>query len=168
MNVDLALLVLRVVVGVVVLAHGLMKLGWFGKGGTVAGTAGWFASLGFKPGTFWAWVVVLAEVGGGVLTVLGLGGPIGPSLVAADMVVVTIVAHVPKGFWAGDGGWEFPAPVAAGAFAVALIGNGRWSFDGLLGLTFSDQLALIWGALMVAGVAVALILRMAAPKPKTA
>lgn len=167
MNADLALLVLRVAVGIVAMAHGLMKLGWFGKGGTVAGTAGWFASLGFRPGMFWAWVVVLAEVGGGLLTVLGLGGPIGPSLVAADLIVVTIVAHVPKGFWAGDGGWEFPAPAAAGAFAVALIGNGRWSLDGLLGLTYSDQLTTAWGTLMVVGVIIALVLHQTAPKPKT-
>jgi putative oxidoreductase len=168
MNVDLALLVLRVAVGVVIMAHGLMKLGWFGKGGTVAGTAGWFQSMGFRPGMFWAWVVVLAEVGGGLLMILGLGGPIGPSIVAADLVVVTVVAHLPKGFWAGDGGWEFPAPVAAGAFAVALIGNGRWSIDGLLGLSYSDQLVTAWGALMVVGVLIALILHAAAPKPKPA
>jgi putative oxidoreductase len=168
MNVDLALLVLRVAVGVVIMGHGLMKLGWFGKGGTVAGTAGWFASIGFRPGLFWAWVVVLAEVGGGLLTILGLGGPLGPGVVAADLVVVTIVAHLPKGFWAGDGGWEFPVPVAAGAFAVALIGNGRWSLDAALGLTYSDRLNLVWGGLMVVGVLIALILHAAAPKQKPA
>ncbi|HET9809124.1 MAG TPA: DoxX family membrane protein, partial [Candidatus Limnocylindria bacterium] len=56
-NSDLALLVLRVAVGVVVAMHGFMKLGWVGKGGTPAGTAGWFENyLGFKPGVFWAWV----------------------------------------------------------------------------------------------------------------
>jgi putative oxidoreductase len=169
MNMDLALLVLRLAVGVVIMGHGLMKLGWVGKGGSVSGTAGWFSSMGLRPGTFWAWIVVLAEAGGGLLTALGLGGPIGPGAVAADLVVVTIVAHLPKGFWAHEGGWEFPVPVAAGAFAVALIGNGRWSLDGALGLTYSDQLTYGWLALMAAGAVLALIARaLFAPKPKPA
>ncbi len=168
MNTDLALLVLRVAVGVVIFMHGAMKLGWVGKGGSVAGTGGWFDSLGMKPGLFWATVSVVAEAGGGALTVLGLGGPIGPGIVAADLVVVTIVAHLAKGFWAHQGGWEFPVPLAAGAFAVALIGNGRWSFDALLGLTYPDTLAQAWGALMVAGVVLVLAIRaVAAPKAAT-
>src|SRR5258708_38581581 len=100
---------------------------------------------------FWASVAVRAEAGGGFLPILGLGGPIGPGIVAADLVVVTLVARLPKGFWAHEGGWEFPVPVAAGAFAIALIGNGRWSLDALLGLTYSDQLTLAWLAIMAVG-----------------
>lgn len=168
MNVDLALLVLRVAVGVVIMGHGLLKLGWVGTGGSISGVAGWFNGLGFRPGLFWAWVSTLAETGGGLLTVLGLGGPVGPSVVAADLVVVTIVAHLPKGFWAQEGGWEFPVPLAAGAFAIALIGSGRWSLDALLGLSVPDQLALVWAAVLAAGVVLALVLHAAAPKPKPA
>jgi putative oxidoreductase len=169
MNADLALLVLRVVVGVVIMGHGLLKLGWVGKGGSISGVAGWFNGLGLRPGMFWAWVAVLAEAGGGLLTILGLGGFIGPGVVAADLVVVTVIAHLPKGFWAAEGGWEFPVPVAAGAFAVALIGNGRWSLDAILGLGYSDQLALAWAALLIVGVALAIILHTAfRPKPKPA
>lgn len=165
MHVDLALLVLRVAVGVVVFAHGAMKLGWVGKGGTPAGTAAWFDSIGLRPGVFWTWVVIVAEVGGGVLTVLGLGGPLGPGIVAANLVVVTIVAHIPKGFWAGEGGWEFPVPVAAGAFAIALIGNGRWSLDGALGLTYSTDLIYAWLAIVAAGAVLSLVIRAFASKP---
>jgi putative oxidoreductase len=168
MRVDLALLVLRVAVGVVIFPHGAMKLGWVGKGGTPAGPAGWFDSIGLRPGLFWAWVVILAEVAGGVLTILGLGGPIGPGIVAADLVVVTIVAHVPKGFWAGQGGWEFPVTLGAGALAIALIGNGGWSLDGTLGLTYSSQFVYAWLAIVAAGALLALAIRMFAPKPKPA
>jgi len=155
-NVDLALLVLRVAVGVVIIGHGILKWGWLGGGGSLSGAAGWFNGLGLRPGMFWALVSSLAEAGGGALTVLGLGGPIGPSVVAADLVVVTVVAHLPKGFWAHKGGWEFPVPLAAGAFAVALIGNGRWSLDALLGLALPDALVQAWGVLMVVGVVLAL------------
>ena len=165
-NTDLALLVLRIAVGVVIAMHGFMKLGWVGKGGSPAGTAGWFENyLGFKPGIFWAWVSIFAEALGGVLVALGLGGPFPAAAVAADLVVVTIVAHVPKGFWSGNGGWEFPVPLAAGALAVALIGNGQYSLDALLGLKYSDSLVGLWWIAMAVGVVVVLILRaMFAPK----
>jgi uncharacterized membrane protein YphA (DoxX/SURF4 family) len=117
MYLDIALLLLRVVIGGVVMMHGLLKLGLVGKGGSIPGVAGWFNSMGLRPGLFWAYAAVLGEAGGGILTVLGLGGPIGPGLLTGDLVVVTVVAHWPQGFWAGGGkvGWEFPVPLLAGA-----------------------------------------------------
>src|SRR5438445_10576393 len=164
---DLAFLILRVVIGGVVIPHGLLKLGVVGKGGSIAGVAGWFNSMGLRPGIFWAYVATLAEAGGGLLTVLGLGGPIGPGIMAADLVVVTAVAHWPQGFWAGGGkvGWEFPLPLAAGALAIALIGNGAWSLDALLGLNYSNSLLVGWLALMLVGDAAVFVSRaMFAPK----
>ena len=167
-NTDLALLVLRIAVGVVIAMHGFMKLGWVGKGGSPAGVAGWFeGQLGFKPGMFWAWVSILAEGLGGVLVALGLFGPFPAAAVAADLVVVTIVAHVPKGFWAGNGGWEFPVPLAAGAFAIAVIGSGAYSLDAILGLTYPENLVGLWWIAMVVGVALVFISRaLFAPKPQ--
>jgi putative oxidoreductase len=167
---DLALLLLRVAVGGVVVPHGLLKLGLVGKGGSVAGVAGWFQSLGLRPGMFWAVVATAAEAGGGLLTILGLGGPIGPGVLAGDLVVVTIVAHWNQGFWAGGGkvGWEFPLPLAAGALAIALAGNGQWSLDRLFGLTYPDWLLPTWLVLMAVGALLALGVRaMRAPKPAT-
>jgi putative oxidoreductase len=164
---DLALLVLRVVVGGVLIPHGLLKLGLVGKGGSIAGVAGWFDSMGMRPGVFWAWVATLAEAGGGLLTVLGLGGPIGPGILAGDLVVVTIVAHWSQGFWAGGGkvGWEFPVPLAAGGLAIALAGNGAYSLDRLLGLAYPDWLLPAWLVVVLAGVVLALGVRwMRAPK----
>ena len=166
---DVALLLLRVVIGGVVIPHGLLKLGWIGKGGSIAGVAGWFNSMGLRPGLFWAWVAALAEAGGGLLTVVGLGGPIGPGVMAADLVVVAVVAHWPQGFWAGGGkvGWEFPVPLAASALAIALSGNGAWSLDRLLGLVYPDWLLPAWLALMAAGALLALGVR-STQAPKTA
>lgn len=168
MTADIGLLVLRVVVGGVVAMHGFLKLGWVGKGGSIAGVAGWFNGLGLRPGVFWALTATAAEAGGGILTVLGLGGPIGPGLIAADLFVVTIVAHWAQGFWAGGGkvGWEFPLPLAAAGFAIAVLGNGAWSIDRLLGLTYPDWLTPAWLALMAAGAVLALVARAVfAPKP---
>jgi putative oxidoreductase len=155
---DLALVLLRVAIGGVVIPHGLLKLGFVGQGGSIAGVAGWFNSMGLRPALFWAYMAVLAEAGGGLLTVLGLGGPIGPGLLAADLTVVTVVAHWSQGFWAGGGkvGWEFPLPLAAGGVAIALAGNGSWSLDRLLGLSYPDWLLPTWLVLMVVGVVLAL------------
>src|SRR2546429_5383251 len=167
MYLDLALTPLRVAHGGAVIPHGLLKLGRVGQGGSIAGVAGWFNSMGLRPGLFWAYVAVLAEAGGGLLTVLGLGGPIGPGTLAADLVVVTIVAHWAQGFWAGGGkvGWEFPVPLAAGGLAIALAGNGAWSLDRLLGLTYPDWLLPAWLVLMAVGALLALGVRsLQAPK----
>lgn len=142
MNVDLGLLVLRVAIGGIVLAHGLLKIGWpiaeMGKGmAAVRATAGFFGSLGFWPAMFWA--------------------------------LVAIVAHWPQGFWVSQGkaGVEFPIPLTAGALAVALLGNGSWSLDGLLGLTYPDWLMSAWLALMLAGGLGLLAIRALRPKPAT-
>lgn len=161
MSADLGLLVLRLAVGGIVVAHGLLKLGWVGQGGSIGGAAGWFNGIGLRPGLFWALVATLAEAVGGLLTVLGLGGPVGPGLVAADLLVVAIVAHWSQGFWVSGGkvGWEFPVPLAAGGLAVALLGNGAWSLDAALGLTYPEWLLPSWAALMAAGVALALASR---------
>jgi len=169
MDADVGLFFLRVVVGLVVAMHGFMKLGWVGQGGSVAGVAGWFNSMGLRPGILWALTAVLAEAGGGVLMALGLGGPIGPGLVFADLLVVTIVAHWAQGFWVAGGkaGWEFPLPLAAAGFAVALVGNGAWSLDAALGLTYTAPFPALWLGFMFAG-AVAALLARAVFAPKAA
>src|SRR5207249_3244229 len=125
MYVDFALLVLRVAVGVVIIGHGILKWGWLGGGGSLTGVAGWFNGLGFRPGMVWALVASLAEAVGGALTVLGLGGPIGLSVGAAVLVVGTVVAHRPKGFWAevAERAAERPRPHAEHALERVVAGG---------------------------------------------
>jgi putative oxidoreductase len=174
---DPGLFILRLAIGGVVLAHGAIKIGWpisMGQRGmpAVRGVAGFFGNLGFWPPMFWALTAIVAEIGGSLLMILGLGGPIGPGLVFGDMLIVTIVAHVPAGFWAGGGkqmaGWEFPVPITAGALAVALIGNGGWSLDALLRLTYPDWLIPVWVGLMLLGDVVLLGIRASRQAPATA
>lgn len=171
MNPDLGLTVLRVAVGAVIMAHGAIKIGWPIALGPERGSAalrnvaGWFAGLGFWPPTFWAVVSVLAEVGGGLLILLGLGGPIGPGLVFGDMIVVTVVAHWSNGFWATKNGWEFPILLVAGSFALALVGFGAWSLDAGLGLTYPDWLPSAWLGLNVIGALALLAIRATRQSP---
>src|SRR2546423_12274188 len=105
---DLGLLILRLVVGAALAAHGSQKLfGWFGGGG-LTGTAGFIEMLGFRPARFWALMAGLGEFGGGLLLVAGLLSPLGSLGGIAAMLVATITAHWSKGFWNSDGGYELP------------------------------------------------------------
>ena len=77
MSFDLAILLIRVVFGLTVAAHGAQKLfGSFGGYG-IKGIAGWLGSMGFRPALLWAWLAGLTEFGGGLLMALGFLGPIG-------------------------------------------------------------------------------------------
>lgn len=160
---DLGLAVLRIVVGGILLAHGLQKFGYLGGGGLEGTRQMVEDSLGIRPGRFWALVVGVAEAGGGALMIVGLLGPIGPFAVAADMLVAAVTVHLGKGFWNKNAGYEFNLALGGGAIAAGLIGYGAWSLDALIGFVLPDILVLAWAALMFAGAAVALLSRASSP-----
>src|ERR1700674_2164187 len=99
MSVGLGLLILRVVVGLTVAAHGAQKLfGWWGG----PGMTGWTQSvrrLRIRPGQPLAGVAALSECGGGLLLALGLLWPLGSLAIAGAMLVAIATVHLPKGFW---------------------------------------------------------------------
>ena len=130
---DIALLVLRVVVGLFFAGHGAQKLfGSFGGHG-IAGTAGFFDSIGMKPGRRNAIAAGLAEFVGGLLLVFGLLTPVAATLLIAVMFVAILTVHKDNGPWVTDSGWEYNAVLIASAFAVAGAGPGEISLDDLLG-----------------------------------
>lgn len=148
---DLALLVLRVVIGAFFIGHGAQKLwGAFGGHG-LAGTAGFFESLGLKPARLHATAAGWAEFLGGVLLVLGLLTPLGAMMVIAVMTTAIITVHASKGPWNSDGGYEYTVVLAAAAFSLAGAGAGAWSLDSALGLELAGTgwalLALALGVL---------------------
>lgn len=129
---DLGLLTLRVGVGATLAAHGAQKLfGWFGGGG-LAGTGGFFDSVGFTPGKLNAVLAGAGEAGGGALLALGLATPVAGAAAAGTMVVAASM-HKDKGFFAQGGGYEYPAVLALTAASLALGGPGRLSLDAALG-----------------------------------
>ncbi len=103
--------------------------------------------LGFRPGRLFATAAAVGELASGVLVALGLGGPIGPALMLAVMIVAAISVHWNHGLFATSNGIELPLLYATGAFGLALIGPGRYSLDALLGLTTVWTPAITWGAL---------------------
>ena len=129
------LLLLRLVLGLLMAAHGSQKLfGWFGGHG-LAAVSGMFESLGFRPGRFFASAAALSEVGGGLLMALGFLGPVGPALMLAVMIVAAISVHWENGLFAMSNGIEVPLLYATGATALALTGPGGYSLDAWVGLT---------------------------------
>ncbi|HXG40470.1 MAG TPA: DoxX family protein, partial [Candidatus Limnocylindrales bacterium] len=130
---EIALAIPRVLVGLLMVGHGLQKLtGAFGGPG-LAGWAGALDGMGIRPGRVWAPIVAFAETVGGALLALGLFGPIGSLLVAADLAVAILVVHLARGLWSQNGGYEYPLVLIAVAVAAAIAGPVDWTLDRVLG-----------------------------------
>jgi putative oxidoreductase len=131
---SIGLLVARVVIGLMMAAHGAQKLlGWFGGYG-LNKTGEFFVQLGFQPGRAFAAAASLAEITSGLLLALGFLGPIGPALMISVMIVAMITVHWEHGLFATNNGVEVPLLYATAALALALTGYGRYSLDAWLGL----------------------------------
>lgn len=118
-NADLAAALLRVTMGAMFIAHAWMKIALF----TPAGTVAFFESLGF-PG-FLAYVVIAAELLGGIALILGLWSR-WVSLALLPIMLGAIYPHWGAGFFFSNegGGWEFPAFWSVALIVQALLGNG--------------------------------------------
>lgn len=161
---DLALFVLHVIVGLLFIGHGTQKLfGWFGGHG-LAGTAGFFESIGLRPGRLHAPAAGLAETVGGVLIALGLIVPLGAALIIAVMVAAVLTVHIGNGIWAQDSGVEHPLLTAIAVFALAGIGAGDWSLDAALDIDLASTgwALAAFGAGLVGGLGAVLSGRLAA------
>jgi putative oxidoreductase len=164
------LLLARLILGVLMVGHGTQKLfGWFGGYG-IAGTAGFFEQLGFRPGRLFVITASLSEVASGILIALGLFGPVGPALLLSVMIVAAISVHWKHGLFAGTNGIEVPLLYAAGALALAFTGFGPFALDAALGIdhAWTPELKLAALAVGVVGGVVNLLARRPAHVPATA
>ena len=119
---DHAALLLRVGLGVMFLAHGLMKFITF----TLPGTATFFESVGFPGWT--AYIVSPAEVLAGVALIVGFRTRL-VALLSLPILLGSIIPHAGAGwsFSNAGGGWEYPVYLVASAVVVALLGGGRYA-----------------------------------------
>lgn len=118
----LGALLLRLTLGVAFLAHGLMKVFMF----TIPGTVAYFESIGY-PGIF-AYLVILAEIGGGLLLILGVQVRL-VALLLLPTMIGALLEHTGNGwvFSAEGGGWEYPVFWIAALLAQALLGPGAYA-----------------------------------------
>jgi putative oxidoreductase len=127
--INVVLLILRLGVAAVFLAHGIRHI--FG-GGKIAGTGRWFESLGVRPGIVHAWVASVAEVAAGAGLVLGFLTPLCAAAVIGTMLVAWITNHWKNGFWVfhrPDEGYEYVMTLTFVGLALGTIGPGEWSVD---------------------------------------
>jgi putative oxidoreductase len=132
---DIALLIGRLVLGVVLFAHGWQKLMING----ISGTYGQFEKLGIPLAIVSASFTAFVEFVGGVLLIVGA---LTTTVIALDLVVMVGAAgfvHITHGIFAADGGWELVGVIAAVELALAATGPGRYSVDHLISTHRSEQ-----------------------------
>ena len=154
--IDWAMMLLRGVAGVVMLAHGIKHA----RGRTK--TANWFGSIGFRMPDLQWFASTATEVGVGILLIVGLG----TSFASAGLVAVMLVAfwsvHRAAGFWVTarpDEGWEYVLVLGSVGLAIAIAGPGAFSIDAAIGI--EDVFDGWVGAALVGGGAVAAAAQMA-------
>jgi putative oxidoreductase len=126
---QLGIAILRIVVGIIFLAHGAQKLFVIGFGNVTH----MFGSMGIPMPHVAAIVVTLVEFIGGILLVLGLGTRWAAILLAIDMAVAIGKVHLHNGLFSSKGGFEFPLALLAASIALALAGPGSPALESLGG-----------------------------------
>jgi putative oxidoreductase len=122
LNPPLAHFLIRLVLGIAFVVHGYPKL--FKN---FAGFSGWLGSMGFRPGKFWASLVIIAEFFGGIALILGFFVQIAAVLIAIDMLVAMWKAKWGKVGFADNGGWEIDLAYFIMAVSLILTGGGIYS-----------------------------------------
>lgn len=125
---DVTLLVTRVALGVVFVAHGWQKFTEWGLDGTSAA----FGQMGVPLPTVSAWFAAVVELAGGAALIAGIAVPLVGLLLAIDMVGALLIVHAGNGVFVSAGGFELVLTLAAAALLVAVSGAGRFSVDRLI------------------------------------
>jgi putative oxidoreductase len=145
-----ALAIVRVWVGIVMLAHGVKHFRGREK------TSNWLASIGYKQPKLQWLAMSASEIGAGILLIVGLLTSLAFAATASIMVVAYLTVHQKAGFWVTarpDEGWEYVATLLAASLAGGLLGPGEWSIDEAIDLAV--KLDGWWGLVIVLAGAVA-------------
>ncbi len=128
---NMAMLILRVAFGLTMAAHGYAKVF---KGGKLAGTAGWFDSIGMKPGALHARLAAGTEILTGIGLAIGLLTTFAAMGFVGIMLVAGYTVHRANGFFIVSEGWEYTFILAVAAVGIAMLGPGEWSLDNAIGI----------------------------------
>ncbi|MFT5760453.1 MAG: putative oxidoreductase [Cellvibrionaceae bacterium] len=128
----LSLLILRITIATVFMAHGSQKLfSWFGGYG-LEGTGQWMESIGLAPGYLMALLAGSGEFFGGLLLLFGLLTRASSLVLAITMFVAIFSVHFANGFFMSANGYEFAFVLLGASVALMFSGAGRYSLDALL------------------------------------
>jgi putative oxidoreductase len=161
-SIDIALLLVRLVLGVTMIAHG-WNHGW--GGGGIEGTTRWFAGVGLRPARMHALASILVEITAGAAILLGLFTPLAAAAVIGVMAVAGVAVHRSNGFFVFRDGYEYVLFVAVAALAVAIAGPGRLSVDELIDLRLTG---LVGGLIAMVGLLGAAVLLAVSWRPAPA
>jgi putative oxidoreductase len=125
---DLWYPMIRIVIGAILLVHGLSKLG-----AGLADVANYFAGHGLHPARGFAFVAIALETVGAVCIILGLFTRFVAAVITIGLVIVIVMVHLPNGFFVNENGLEYALLEAVVMFAIALRGGGPYSLDRLIG-----------------------------------
>ncbi len=161
---NVGLLILRILLGFIFIAHGSQKLlGWFGGTG-FSGQTAMMEAMGIRPSRLFALISTAGEFFGGLGTAFGLLTPFATAGILGSMAVAVIRVHWRNGFWNHTGGIEFPLSLGTLAFVLGLVGPGRYSLDAALVLHFPEPVTKIIVLAMTLAVALYAATRPAPPK----
>jgi putative oxidoreductase len=125
---DVAFAILRVIIGYILFMHGWAKF----KAGAAA-VAGSMAKNGLEPASGFAYAAMFLETVGAICLIVGLFTRFFSAALAIEMAVAFLVVHLPKGFSAGQGGYEYVLLIGIVLFVIAIRGGGPYSVDRLIG-----------------------------------
>ena len=149
---NFGLLLLRLVVGPVFAFHGYSKIF---RGGRLAGTAGWFHSMGMRPGDMHARLAAGGEIATGACLALGLLTAFAGMGLVGLMSVAFWTVHKGRGLLITKEGWEYILVLGAIGVSIATIGPGEWSLDRAIGIDLNGPagflIALVGGVGLAAG-----------------
>ncbi|MBU6232765.1 MAG: DoxX family protein [Acidobacteria bacterium] len=163
---NIALCIARVGLGLMIMAHGYAKVF---RGGRIAGTAGWFESIGMRPGKLNAIMAAGTELGTGALLVAGFLTPLAAAGLVALMTVAIVTVHRKNGFFVYNPGQgiEYCGIIALYALFVGTFGPGTYSLDKALDLNifFNDTPSHAFWTVVVVGVGGAVVQLLAVYRP---
>jgi putative oxidoreductase len=150
---NFGLFLLRVVVGPIFAFHGFAKIF---RGGRLDGTAGWFHSIGMRPGHVHARLAAAGELATGICLTLGLLTSFAGLGLVGLMSVAVWTVHKGSGLLVINNGWEYNLVLATIGVAIATIGPGEWSLDDAIGVDLNGPAGFIIS--LVGGLALAALL----------
>jgi putative oxidoreductase len=119
----------RVIVGVMFLMHVSVKF----KLGADAVAANIFSKNGIEPALIWTYMAMCLETVGGICLIAGLFTRFFAAALAIEMLIALLFVHLPKGYAAGGGGYEYVLLIGAVCFVFAIRGGGPYSVDRFIG-----------------------------------